>query len=244
MRNYLSFGGGVNSVALHLLMLDKGVEFESVFVHHGTDWPETYHYLAGFQWWLKSQGHRPITILRPDVNTVEGVRFDNVYGYYKFKKTFPAKMTRSCTDRFKIQVIYKYCKTPCFMFIGIDNGEAHRAKISFRDGVENRYPLVEQMIDRDGCKQIISRSGLPLPTKSGCYICPFQKLSEWKRLRHEHPELFCAAEKLENQYIERRSAEGKKPMYITQDRPLKYAIEEHQMSMLEEDQYPPCQCGL
>lgn len=35
MKNYLSFGGGVNSVALYLLMEDMGIEFEAVFVNHG-----------------------------------------------------------------------------------------------------------------------------------------------------------------------------------------------------------------
>lgn len=32
MKNYLSFGGGVNSVAMMLLLLDEGVEFEAVYV--------------------------------------------------------------------------------------------------------------------------------------------------------------------------------------------------------------------
>jgi hypothetical protein len=65
MKKYLSYGGGVNSTAMYLLMLDQGIEFESVFVHHGTDWPETYQYVAGFQWWLKANGHKPITVLIP-----------------------------------------------------------------------------------------------------------------------------------------------------------------------------------
>jgi tRNA U34 2-thiouridine synthase MnmA/TrmU len=33
MRNYLSFGGGVNSVAMMLLLLDEGIEFEAVYVN-------------------------------------------------------------------------------------------------------------------------------------------------------------------------------------------------------------------
>jgi len=41
MRKYLSHGVGVNSTALMLLLEDEGVEFESVFVDHGGDYPET-----------------------------------------------------------------------------------------------------------------------------------------------------------------------------------------------------------
>ena len=44
-KNYLSFGGGVNSVALMLWLIDHGIEFEAVFSNHGGDYPETYDYL-------------------------------------------------------------------------------------------------------------------------------------------------------------------------------------------------------
>jgi len=40
MKNYLSHGMGVNSTALMLLLADEGIEFESVFVYHGGDYPE------------------------------------------------------------------------------------------------------------------------------------------------------------------------------------------------------------
>lgn len=52
MKNYLSFGGGVNSVAMYLIMLDDGMipgdstnGFEAVYVDHGGDWPETLEYV-------------------------------------------------------------------------------------------------------------------------------------------------------------------------------------------------------
>lgn len=246
MKNYLSFGGGVNSVAMMLMLLDQGVDFEAVFCHHGTDWPETYDYVAGFQWWLKDSGHKAITVIRPDVNTVEGRRFSVLYDYFYFKKIFPARMSRMCTDRFKQTPLKKYYKqnTPCFVNIGIDSGESHRAKIYHDKGIEYRYPLVENDIDRDGCKQIILDHGLMPPPKSGCYICPFQPPKEYKRLRMEHPDLFCAAETLENRYIKRRAKEGKEPIYILKDRPLKWVVDEYQSKLWEEDEYPPCSCHL
>jgi len=45
IQAYLSHGMGVNSTALMLLLEDQGVEFESIFVNHGGDFPETYEYL-------------------------------------------------------------------------------------------------------------------------------------------------------------------------------------------------------
>lgn len=60
-KEYLSFGGGVNSVALYLLLEQKGVEFEAIFVNHETDYPETYEYVD----YLRDQGFK-ITEIKPN----------------------------------------------------------------------------------------------------------------------------------------------------------------------------------
>lgn len=243
MRNYLSFGGGVNSVALHLMLLDQGVDFESVFVHHGTDWPETYQYVAGFQWWLKANGHKPITVLRPKVRTKDGIVFENLYNYYAYTKTIPTRISRACTDRFKVTTLQKYFVTPCFCYIGIDADEAHRAKPSYKKGIEIRWPLIEHEIGRAGCIEIIKNNGLPVLPKSGCYICPFMRRSEYQRLRRQEPGLFCAAQKLESEVTKKRILAGKSPLF-SRDIKLESYICESQTSMLAEDVYPPCQCEL
>jgi hypothetical protein len=237
MRNYLSFGGGVNSVALHLLMLDEGIDFESVFVHHGTDWPETYQYVAGFQWWLKQNGHKPITILRP--------KYINLYDYCLEKQMVPVIYPRWCTRLFKREVVQKYVKTPCFMHIGIDFGEAKRARVGFEKGIENRYLLIENEINRNGCKNIIKRHSLSVPIKSGCFICPYQSIQQWKTLRRKHLDLFCKAETLENRNIEYRLLKGKKRMTLSPKKmTLRKLIEENQGVLFKQDEYPPCNCGL
>jgi hypothetical protein len=102
-----------------------------------------------------------------------------------------------CTHKFKIKPLMQYFKPPAYSMLGIDAGEAHRAKIVSEKGIENRYPLVEAGISRDGCKEIIRAHGLPVPQKSGCFICPYQRQGQWKRLRAKHPDLFCRAEQLE-----------------------------------------------
>ena len=240
MRNYLSFGGGVNSVALHLLMLEQGVEFESVFVHHGTDWPETYDYVAGFQWWLKSQGCKPITILRPVYGGTS-----NLYDYCWRLKIVPVRYPRWCTSNFKVKALLKYYQGPAFDMLGIDAGEAKRARLKTENGIEKRYPLIEADIDRDGCIEIIKRYGLPIPMKSGCYICPFQRIGQWKDLRNLHPELFCKAVNLEKRNGEYRRGIGKNPMTISPRKmTLQALVGENEGVLFEQDEYPPCLCGL
>ncbi|MBT4177742.1 MAG: phosphoadenosine phosphosulfate reductase family protein [Candidatus Marinimicrobia bacterium] len=180
MKNYLSFGGGVNSVAMMLMLLDQKEKFEAIFVDHGTDWPETYEYFEIFQGWLKDHGHKPITVLEPMVTG-----FKNLYDYFYHYQMVPSFMYRICSDKFKVRVVNKYTEKPCFMYIGFDTGEEKRARISSNKGTDNRFPLLENNISRDGCKKIIIEHGLPVPMKSGCYICPYQSKPQWEELRRQ-----------------------------------------------------------
>ena len=240
MKNYLSFGGGVNSVAMHLLMLDQGVDFDAVFVHHGTDWPETYEYVDYF-----IGTGRPVTVIKPDI---EG--FDSLVKYLQHHRMIPSMMQRFCTDKFKVRPLHKYCEPPCFQHIGIDAGESHRAKIATKGDIEYRYMLVENNINRDGCVRLIEDAGLIVPPKSGCYFCPFQRVGQWRRLRREKPELFCTAQKMEESVNEARREIGQEPVYFSSKRvPIKDAVignrdKQKALPGMEDLEYPPCQCGL
>ncbi|MCK5541687.1 MAG: phosphoadenosine phosphosulfate reductase family protein [Desulfobacterales bacterium] len=247
MKQYLSFGGGVNSVAMMLMLLEQKKDFETIFVDHGTDWTETYEYLGMFQGWLEKNGHKPITILNPKVPGLKKSKetFSNLYDYYYHYRMVPSFMMRICTDKFKIRPIYEYVDTPCFMMLGIDAGESKRAKISSNKGVENRFPLIENEINREGCKQIILDHGLPVPMKSGCYICPFQREGQWIELRRTHPDLFCKAQKLEQRNMQYRESTGKKPFTLNGNGELlKTIVDEDQLRLFKDDQYPPCECEL
>ena len=240
MRKYLSFGGGVNSVAMMLMLLDQGDEFEAIFVDHETDYPQTYEYFNMFQSWLVKRGHEKITVLKPKEKDMS-----NLYDYFYSYSMVPSGFHRICTAKFKVKPIHEYIEKPCFMLIGIDWGEAKRAKISTEKGVENRYPLIENEIDRQGCKDIIAAHNLPIPIKSGCYICPFQKRQQWIELRRNNPELFCKAQQLEERNKEYRISKGKKPMTLSPTKKsLSSIVDENQLNLFEQDNYPPCECGL
>ena len=225
-----------------LYCLDEGWDFEAVFVDHGTDWPETYSYVRMFSDYIQLlKGCKPITIIKPKEN--------NLYDYCWDHRMVPAIYPRWCTRQFKIKPLFDYYEKPCFQLIGIDAGESKRARISAIDGVENRYPLIEADINRDKCIKIIESEVVyepfPVPIKSGCYICPFQTVYQWKELRHKHPDLFCKAERLEERNIEYRKSKGKKPMYLSPKKAsLRSIVEEDQYKLFEIDEYPPCNCML
>ena len=231
MKNYLSFGGGVNSVALYLHLLDNDVSFEAVFVDHGTDWPETYEYVEMFK------EKYPLTVLKPE---------KPLYQYAWDYKMVPSQMRRWCTRIFKVEIMHKYYQKPCWQMIGFDFGERKRAKIICEDDVETRYPLIEAEIDREGCKNIIRSHKLPMPIKSGCFICPYQRVHQWKELRRNHPGLFCKAVELEKRNMAYRRSSGKKPLFLNPwpRAPLQKVVDENQRQLFKEDEYPPCECGL
>lgn len=225
MKNYLSFGAGVNSVAMLLLLLDLGWEFETIYVDHGGDWPETKEYVNT----LLDKGYK-IKILVPDVRGIS-----NLYDYLEKYQMIPSRQKRWCTDKFKVRVINKYIQKSCVSLIGFSADEIHRARINPKKGIENRYPLIEYGIDRQECKNIILRHGLPVPIKSGCFFCPFQRIEQWKILRRKHPALYCKAKELENNQIAARKKRGKGPLYLC-NKPLDRVVNESQRMFWEKDQ--------
>lgn len=235
MKTYLSYGGGVNSTACIILWAQGYIDCdEIIYVDHGGDWPETRQY-------VKMMAQRfPITILIPKVQG-----FSSLYEYARHYNMIPSRRQRWCTDKFKVRVINDYIERPCFSLIGFSLDEEHRAKISSKNGVENRFPLLELEIDRAGCKQVIKDYGLPVPMKSGCYFCPFQRIKQWKKLRRVHPELFCNAQELEENEIRARKKIGKGPLLLaSKTKRLAEVINEKQRKLWQADEYPPCQCML
>jgi 3'-phosphoadenosine 5'-phosphosulfate sulfotransferase (PAPS reductase)/FAD synthetase len=250
VKVYLSHGGGVNSWALYLWLIDQGEvpgqDFEAVFVDHGTDWPETYGYLE----MMVAKGY-PVTVIRPEYDDC-----NSVYERCLKRQVFPGRQPgfRWCTQEFKVKPLADYYQKPCIELIGFDVSEKHRKTgLVGKTGVEQDFPLIAAGIDRQGCIDIIKRHGLLIPPKSGCWICPFQTRAQWIELRRRHPDLFCKAVQLENLCNERRAAAGKKPVYF-RDIPLETLVlpkDSHgrratsDMTLFDPDfDQPPCRCRL
>lgn len=235
MKRYLSFGGGVNSTALGLWLIDQGIDTEWVYADHGADWPETREYVA----MLQDKGY-PITVLDTRRQGLD------LYTYYFAHKMIPQRMIRACTVEYKLVPLASYMSVPCEVYIGISADEAHRVSRLIegqRQGEIKLFSLVDEGIDRKGCIEIIEAHGLPAPIKSGCFICPFQRRSQWVRLRTAHPELYCKAKRLEDREIEAMRAKGRLPFYLA-DKPLDAICEADQADMWGERDMSPCLCEV
>lgn len=194
-RYVLSYGGGINTVALMLLITQEKMPLdEVVFADTGGEVPETYDYLSISREYFKQHG-----IPFKTVQTLKHGK-DDLYGNSWNRHVIPSALWRWSTRDFKVRPIHRYYRslgTHINQYMGIAYDEVERMKDSRVDYVTNLYPLIDRRITREDCVRIIKDSGLPVPVKSGCFFCPFNSLDRWRWLYKEHPELYARAIKLE-----------------------------------------------
>jgi 3'-phosphoadenosine 5'-phosphosulfate sulfotransferase (PAPS reductase)/FAD synthetase len=133
---------------------------------------------------------------------------ESVIGRWERLKVTGSRITRACTDHGKIRPMHRwiqdYGSPEDESIIGIDAGEAHRAREAEPGQRRKHYPLVDLDIDRDGCAEIIKAAGLPTPPKSGCWHCPFMRVSDILKLAIEHPDRMRRVIRLETVAAEAR----------------------------------------
>jgi len=191
----LSFGGGVNSVALLILLAQGKIAHVDValFADTGCEMPETYTYIEKVvKPFCKTNNINFVTIKNENETLLE---------HCQKLRLIPSRQQRWCTDKWKKRVIRKYLlahypnATKIVQLIGYAHGEEKRAS---NCKAENpKYPLIELKITRRKCKNLIRKAGLPVPVKSGCFLCPQKHVKEWIRLYKEHPHLYYVCEQLE-----------------------------------------------
>ena len=207
MNYFQPYGGGVDSKALKIIMLNldnfdtpdyMNNPTESVFCNPGSEMQGTVEDIH-----LMNKKGWNIRILKPNVKG-----FDNIYDYYFDQKLVPMFKYRSCTDKFKHIPQRRYYKQfePYTLFIGYDYTEMKRIpKPKYKNGklVKKlkheyyKYPLVDMRISRRTCKKIIAEYGETVPVKSGCFFCIYQSPESWYALMRDYSDLFWKAVALE-----------------------------------------------
>ena len=219
---FFPFGGGVNSVACYLMLMDIGLvpgrDFHAYYSDHGGDWPETRDYV-----WKYFSQRFPLSILVPAVE-----HFKDIYEYYLFKRLIPSRLRRDCTWKFKVNCSDNFLKMhsnyplPVIRILGFDSAETHRGGVGIEENpnIKNIYPLREAGFVRDDCVKYIQSKGVKVPDKSACWFCPFTSKERWTELSEKHPDLFMKACILEEEANRGRKERGKFPLYLSGDMPL------------------------
>lgn len=246
MSELISFGAGVNSVAMTILLVNEGWRGPIVFADTGCEWPDTYAYMDDFEReWLAPRGlgitrlGEAYRALGPGRDTRSLIEFCEDYA------TTPFPATRWCTQGWKTDPINHWAKAQHIetQLIGIAADEAHRQK-------GRACPLCDRDITRQGCIDIIRAEGLDVPQKSGCWICPFQRAEQWRELWRRYPELYERAARLEELSTARRGG-----VVTMLDPSQRYTLRQRQVmfdqqtTMFDDDEldalliYKPCLCG-
>ena len=194
ITHILSFGAGVNTVALMIMLLrDKAPLDGVVFADTGGETPDTYESLEVARSYL-DEFQIPFTVVQARPKKTD------LYGTAMRRRVIPSVQWRWCTRDFKVNPIHRYYRElgrHVNQYVGIAYDEIHRVRDSREPYVTNLYPLVDQRITRQDCIDIISETGLPVPEKSGCYFCPFNSTGRWRQILQHHPDLFDKAIALE-----------------------------------------------
>ena len=249
MTEMVSFGAGLNSTAMVIMLVNDGWRGPIVWADTGGEWPETLCYMRTFEdQWLRPRGLE-ITRLSPATHAdlyddkrlggLDGV--ETLEQYCLQRGIIPILAVRWCSVQFKRNPLENWrgahgLDRAC---LGMSASEPRR----IRDDPKVRYPLWEEGITRGECRRIISEAGLEQPIKSGCFFCPGQRLDNWRRLYYEHRDLYDRAVALED------NASQYNQKWATLD-PHGISLREHaerrwegQMTM-DLSQWLPCLCSL
>lgn len=234
---YLSYGGGVNSTALAIMLcneqLPQYVPFEIIFADTKTEKDETYSYIDNIFIPFLEKHNKKLLIVSAKEGVLERWERLSVTG---------SRIIRACTVESKINPINRYISEHGGgdQLIGFDAGEPHRAIC--RAG--KHYPLVEEGIDRESCERIIKVAGLPVPAKSGCWCCPFMRVNDIIELARKYP---CRLDRIEclEEAATNRHGGTVRTQWGNNTRPVSYWRQRASQGEIFNDDYDiamPCEC--
>lgn len=203
-----SYGGGVQSVAIAVLILQGRLPAPDIAIiaDTGREIQSTWDYLD--------------TVVHPALQKIglEIVTASHEFSYvdlYKNDKLLIPAYARSATGEEMKSPTYcsnewkKYVVRRClrqmgvketYLWLGISMDEIQRIKISDVAWTEHVYPLVDMIpMYRQQCVDLVESYGWPTPSKSRCFMCPNQGHAEWNDMRANHPKEFERAVQFEKE---------------------------------------------
>lgn len=212
MKTIVSYGGGTNSTALLVGLLERGERPDAItFADTGSEKPHTYEHVKTVNDWCLRVGFPEIETLRGDMpqQLIDGTLERECFRLGKL----PAKAYgfSSCSDKWKMEPQRRYNRafaekhgiamSDITRLIGFDADEHSRVErgraMAHKKPVREEYPLYDWGWGREECVEAIARAGLPQPGKSACFFCPSAKKPELIDLRERYPDLMARALEME-----------------------------------------------
>lgn len=213
----VSYGGGVNTIALLVALRRMGVVPKSiVMADPGAERAGTIRYRDEvLPPWLDAAGFPRVQVVtraeegayrerawRLETLRQECMRIGALpsvaYGWKKCSAKYKGEAQRWHMARQPWALAEWGAGRRIVKAIGYDVGEGKRVRRAFGTPWEDArffpwYPLHAAGMEREDCADLILSEGLPLPPKSACKWCPNNTLQEWEELRDDDPEGFAEA---------------------------------------------------
>lgn len=214
---YMSYGGGLNSTAMLVGVVERGERLDGVFfADTGGERPDVYEVVQKVSQWSRARGY-------PEVQTVRWTRkktskfaskgeFLSLEGFCLKRKELPslAYGMKGCSVKWKSQPLDDHVRQQLVAqqaiasghkvvrLIGYGADEPHRTKRNRDTSMFTfRYPLAEWDWGREECSEAVARAGLGEVAKSACFFCPAHSELEVAQLGRLYPHLLSRALALE-----------------------------------------------
>lgn len=233
----LSFGGGVQTVALAAMACLDKIARPDLVVFSDTQWEKksTMQYLSWFIPWAKAHGMEIVTTTKGNIRADalnSKKRFASMplwteTGYLVHNGKEKGGLRRQCTNEYKIEPVNRVIRSfaglkprqrwkgsPVNLQLGISIDEyAMRGKASPEKWIKLCYPLVDLGMTRGDCVEWLKTNNIEVPPKSACLGCPFTDNPSWMRLKIESPEEFEAACNFDDA-VRRSRVADRNPVYL------------------------------
>ena len=189
----ISLGAGVQSTTMYLMSCAGDLPRADLAIFADTGWEpkQVYEHLDR----LKALNEIPIEVvsvgnIRDDA--LGDGRFASMPLFVKDDDGKVGMLRRQCTREYKVTPIQKKCrelgasaKNPFEVWIGISVDEIQRMKDSFVKYTQHVWPLIDQRLDRQQCKNWLDNHWPHPVGKSACIGCPFRDNAGWRALTPE-----------------------------------------------------------
>ena len=207
MKSFISFSGGVESSTMCVLFGNKA---DAIFADTGFEHKEMYERLPKVEEAVKKFHENNFT-----VHVVRNEEWGILQNYIREYKFYPNFQNRFCTGMFKIQPIDKFLMQfkdeGVEIMIGLNRDEAGQrtGNHGLLPFVNYTYPLIENNVSRDMCKQILKSANIypqfpPFMKRGGCVGCYYKGKSEFKALLKLQPKEYDKVMELEEVIQDKR----------------------------------------
>ena len=216
MTEVLSYGGGIQTVAMCVLVKNGTLPRPDYIVaaDTGREVQSTWDYLSEIVESMMARSGLTVEVAPHTLSTVDLYAKNGDLLLPVFTAT--GKLPTFCSIEWKARVVQRYLRechgvAAAGLWIGFSQEERKRVKSQPPGPWQRRYPLLDLMLTRNDCEQIIAGEGLPIPSKSACFMCPHRSNAEWREVRDRFPEQFTEAVRLD---VKIRDADEQGGVYL------------------------------